>query len=379
MLLGGNMLNGTSRNAIIWFFLALFLISIYLLGRLLMPFISVLILAAVVSGIFRPVYRSLVRNARPGFASFATCALIFIVLFMPIVFFVTTLASEAYDLYQMGRNAVISKQVNALLAGSQVLDRVNQLLAGFNYQITGDELNRALSETGKVVGLFLYQQAQAIASNILNFLVYFFFMLLIIFYLLIDGDRLIDFVKDLSPLPDDQDEKLILKFKDMAGAVLIGNGLCGVIQGGIGGTVFYLFDLNSPFLWGVIMGLLAFLPILGIGLVFIPTALFLFLKGNTGGGLFFIIFYVILSGSIEYLLKPKVVGQRVKMHTLLVFLSIMGGLKVFGILGIIYGPLIITLFLTLTDIYHVNYQKQVETGDAADSDKNTGDGQVPGM
>lgn len=366
------MLSGTSRNAIIWFFLALFLVSIYLLGRLLMPFVSVLILAAVVTGMFKPVYLRLHRNARPGLASFATCCLIFIVLFIPIVFFVTTLASEAYGLYQMGRNAVISEQVKSLLAGSQALDKVNQLLSGFDYQITGDELNRALSETGKVVGLFLYQQAQAIASNILNFLVYFFFMLLIIFYLLIDGDRLIAFIVDLSPLPDDQDEKLILKFKDMAGAVLIGNGLCGLIQGVIGGGVFYLFDLNSPFLWGVIMGLLAFLPILGIGLVFIPTAIYLFLKGNVGGGVFFIIFYVILSGWIEYLFKPKIVGHRVKMHTLLVFLSIMGGLKLFGILGIIYGPLIITAFLTLTDIYHANYQKLFAPGEGRPEEGDSG-------
>ncbi len=357
------MLSGTSRNAIIWFFLALFLISIYLLGRLLMPFISVLILAAVVSGVFRPVYTWLLRNARPGFASFATCVLIFIVLFIPIVFFVSTLASEAYGLYQMGKSAVISNQVKALLAGSQVLEKANQLLSGFDYRITGEEFNRVLSETGKVVGLFLYQQASAIASNILNFLVYFFFMLLIIFYLLIDGGKLKAFIVGLSPLPDDQDERLILKFKDMAGAVLIGNGLCGVIQGILGGTVFYLFGLKSPFLWGAIMGLLAFLPILGIGLVFMPAALFLFLKGNTGGGIFFIVFYVMLSGGIEYLFKPKVVGKRVKMHTLLVFLSIMGGLKIFGILGIIYGPLIFTAFLTLTDIYHANYQKLFETGE----------------
>lgn len=244
------MLSGTSRNAIIWFFLALFLVSIYLLGRLLMPFVSVLILAAVVTGMFKPVYLRLHRNARPGLASFATCCLIFIVLFIPIVFFVTTLASEAYGLYQMGRNAVISEQVKSLLAGSQALDKVNQLLSGFDYQITGDELNRALSETGKVVGLFLYQQAQAIASNILNFLVYFFFMLLIIFYLLIDGDRLIAFIVDLSPLPDDQDEKLILKFKDMAGAVLIGNGLCGLIQGVIGGGGILSFRSELTLLMG---------------------------------------------------------------------------------------------------------------------------------
>jgi predicted PurR-regulated permease PerM len=357
------MISGTSRNAIIWFFLALFLVSIYLLGRLLMPFFSVLVLAVVVSGIFRPVYDYLLRRARPGFASFGTCCLIFIVLFIPIAFFVGTLASEAYGLYQMGKSAVISNQVQSLLAGSQVLEKANQALSGFNYQITGEELNRALSETGKVVGLFLYQQASSIASNILNFLVYFFFMLLIIYYLLLDGGKLKSFIINLSPLPGDQDEKLILKFKDMSGAVLIGNGLCGVIQGVLGGVVFSLFGLKSPFLWGVIMGLLAFLPVLGIGLILIPAAIFLFLKGNIGAGVFFIVFYVILSGGIEYLFKPRVVGKRAKMHTLLVFLSIMGGLKLFGILGIIYGPLIVTAFLTLTDIYHANYQKLFETGE----------------
>ena len=149
----------------------------------------------------------------------------------------------------------------------------------------------------------------------------------------------------------------------MSGAVLIGNGLCGVIQGVLGGIVFSLFGLKSPFLWGVIMGLLAFLPILGIGLILIPAAIFLFLKGNIGAGIFFIVFYVTLSGGIEYLFKPRVVGKRAKMHTLLVFLSIMGGLKLFGILGIIYGPLIITAFLTLADIYHANYQKLFETGE----------------
>ena len=145
----------------------------------------------------------------------------------------------------------------------------------------------------------------------------------------------------------------------MAGAILIGNGLGGLIQGTLGGIVFSLFGLKSPFLWGVIMGLLAFLPIIGIGIVFIPAAIYLVLKGRIAAGIFFVIFYLILSGSVEYLLKPKLVGQRVKMHTLIVFLSIIGGLKLFGILGIIYGPLVVTAFLTLTDIYYANYQNLV--------------------
>jgi predicted PurR-regulated permease PerM len=195
---------------------------------------------------------------------------------------------------------------------------------------------------------------------VLKFFVYFFFMLLIIYYLLIDGDKLAAFIIDLSPLPREHDEKLIQKFKDMAGAVLIGNGLCGLIQGVAGGIVFFLFHFNSPFLWGVIMALLAFLPIIGIGVVFIPVALYLFLKMRIASGIFFVVFYIILSGGIEYLLKPKLVGKRVKMHTLLVFFSIIGGLKMFGILGIIYGPLVATAFLTLTDIYYTSYQKLVD-------------------
>ena len=101
-------------------------------------------------------------------------------------------------------------------------------------------------------------------------------MLLVIYYLLIDGERLLNFIVDLSPLPKEQDKKLILKFKDMAGAILIGNGLGGIIQGMLGGGLFAVFGLNSPFLWGVIMALLAFLPIVGIGVVFVPTSVILF-------------------------------------------------------------------------------------------------------
>lgn len=350
----------TSGNIILWFFLALFLVSAFLLGRLLWPFISVIILAAVVTSIFNPVYVLLNRKTSPLFSSLLTCALIFLILFIPTVFFVGILSKEAYGLYLMGKEAVISDQIKQILQTSKILDKINLILSTFNIEITGEELNKGISELGKVVGFFLYQQASSVASNILKFFVYFFFMLLIIYYLLMDGDKLISFIIDLSPLPKEQDEKLIQKFKDMSGAILVGNGLGGLIQGVAGGIVFYLFGLKSSFLWGVIMGLLAFLPIIGIGVVFIPAAIYLFFKGRIVASIFFVVFYIILSGGVEYLLKPKLVGHRVKMHTLLVFFSIIGGLKIFGILGIIYGPLITTAFLTLTDIYYTSYQKMVD-------------------
>ena len=354
------MQDNPSGNIILWFFLAILLISAFLLGRLLWPFISVIILAAVVTSIFKPVYAILNRKMSPLFSSLLTCFLIFLILFIPTVFFVGILSKEAYGLYLMGKGAVISDQIKLILETSKILDKINLILSTFHIQITGEELNKGISELGKVVGLFLYQQASSIASNILKFFVYFFFMLLIIYYLLMDGDKLISFIINLSPLPKDQDEKLIQKFKDMAGAVLIGNGLGGLIQGTAGGIVFYFFGLKSSFLWGVIMGFLAFLPIIGIGVVFIPAAIYLFFIDRIAAGIFFIVFYLVLSISVDNLLKPKLVGQRVKMHTLLVFFSIIGGLNLFGILGIIYGPLITTAFITLTDIYYASYQNLVE-------------------
>lgn len=356
------MLNENSRDYILWYFLGLFIVSILLLGWLLWPFISILILASVVTQLFSPVYAFITIKDKitPPFASLLTCLLIFLILFVPIVLFVGILSKEAYDLYLMAKNAVISEQLKDLIQNSQLIEKANQIFATFNIRITGEELNSAITELGKIVGLFLYKQASAVASNIFVFLVNSFFMLLVIYYLLIDGNRLISYIIDLSPLPAEQDKMLIQKFKDMAGAILIGNGVGGLIQGTLGGIVFSLFGLKSPFLWGVIMGLLAFLPIIGIGVVFIPAAIYLFLKGRIAAGIFFIVFYVILSGCVEYLFKPKLVGERVKMHTLIVFLSIIGGLKLFGILGIIYGPLIMTAFLTLSDIYHNTYRARVE-------------------
>ena len=348
-----------SRGIILWFFLGLFLVSAILLGWLIRPFLPILILALVVTGLFNPINRRLRSFVSDSVASLITCTIIFFVLFVPIVLFAGILSKEAYDLYLMGKSAVSSDPVKTFFENSQVLDRANTFLSTFQIKLTGAELQNAVSELGKFVGLFLFKQTNYIASNILAFLVNFFFMLIIIYFLLLDGPKLVSFIIDLSPLPKEQDEKLIFKFKEIANAILVVNGLGGLIQGTLGGMVWFIFGLNSPVLWGVIMGLLAFLPIVGIGVVFIPAALYLAIKGRMAAGIFFFVFYLILSFSIEYFLKPRIVGRRAKMHTLLVFLSIIGGLKLFGMLGIIYGPLVVTAFLTLNEIYQESYQQQI--------------------
>ncbi|MEJ2058180.1 MAG: AI-2E family transporter, partial [Desulfofustis sp.] len=239
---------------------------------------------------------------------------------------------------------------------AQTLEYLQEV--GFDLQAS--QISDSLSYVVKMGGLMLYNQASSWAANIAQFFFLFMMMILVIFFLLIDLPKLITYLIHLSPLPDDEDRLLIEKFQEIATAVLKGNGICGLIQGVLGGAVFQIMGLNSPILWGCIMAILAFLPIFGIGLVMIPAALILAFNEKIGAAIFLFCFYLILSFSVEYLLKPKLVGDQVRMHTLLVFLSIIGGLSVYGILGIIYGPLIVTAFVTLSEIYLKKYDYYVQ-------------------
>ncbi len=338
------------------YFLIIFCISALFLGRILWPFWSILVLSFLLASLFRPIY-SFLNNYRISatFASILTCALIVFIVFIPLLFFIGTLSSEALSLYQWGRDAGVGLKIQTFLYNSSLVSRLQIYLQEIGLNFEPAQLTTTLSDLVKTGGFFLYNQISSWAGNILQFLALFVIMILIIFFLLIEQEKLVAFIIRLSPLPDNEDRLLIAKFEEIANAILKGNIICGLIQGIVAGSVFALLGLNAPILWGCVMAFLAFLPIFGIGLVMIPAAMILAINDRTGAGLFLLLFYMLLSFSIEYLLKPKMVGGQVKMHTLLVFLSLIGGLSVYGILGIIYGPLIVTAFLTLADLYLARY------------------------
>ncbi len=343
------------------YFIVLFLISILLVGRLLWPFLAIIVLSFLLAGIFQPIFDFLAHRLPKSFASFCTCLIIIFLVFVPLVFFAGAVSKEAFEMIQYAKPGNINVKLQELLQESAILIRLQEIIADFGYELQPEAVGEGLASVAKEVGRYLFNQASGWAANVMNFVFDFFMMILVIFFLLMDKDVLVDYVVRLSPLPDEQEHQLIRKFNDIAGAVLVGNGVCGLIQGVFGGLALVFFGFGSPILWGGLMVILAFLPIFGIGLVLVPAAFMLLLQGKIGSGIMLFIFYIFLSFSIEYLVKPKMVGERVEMHTLLVFLSIIGGLSVFGFLGIIYGPLIITGFLTLADIYLKNYDSLVTT------------------
>jgi predicted PurR-regulated permease PerM len=143
---------------------------------------------------------------------------------------------------------------------------------------------------------------------------------------------------------------------EMASSLVIGNGVAAVIQGGIGGILFAILGIQGAVLWGVIMAILAFIPVVGISIVYIPFAVILLIADQPKKAVVLFAILAVVSAVVEYWLKPLLVGRRAQMHTLLVFLSLIGGAITFGAVGLLLGPLMMTAFLSIVEIYRDRYR-----------------------
>jgi len=341
------------------FFITFMLCSLAFLLGLFWTYISAIVLALLTASVFYPLY----TRVKPLFkgheilASLFMTLFILLVLIIPMGWFATTLSNEALDFYNATRNSVsLNKIQEALASNSPFAQKIRKIgdLAGL--ELSPETIKHLSTSVGKEVGLFLYNQSRSMASNLFSFLVHFFLMMMTIYYLFKDGIRLKNYLSQLLPVPGEQLDKVINTFQEMGRALFIGNGLAGIVQGILGGFGFFIFGLNSSFLWGTVIALMAFLPIIGASIVFLPAAAILILQGKTSLGLGFLAYNIFYSSIIEYLIKPKLIGKGMQMNSLLIFIGIIGGIKLFGILGIIYGPLIITIFMTLAEIYRMEYK-----------------------
>lgn len=337
-----------------YIFVIIFLISLLLLLWTIYPFIYTIIMSLLLVGVLHPVYQWLVKisHGRVHGSSLLLCVLIFLGIFVPLVFLISTLSVEVTDFYVYLRQSLTVEAVSRLMEQHAVwVDKVQHLLQRFDKSYDFANLEEYVVAMGKTVGLIMYDQTRMLAGKVLHFSLHFVMMIVIIYYLLIDGTKLKEYILALLPMPRAQETLLLTKFNDMSIAIIIGNGIAAILQGVLGGIGLTMFEFRSPVLWGTVMAILAFIPFIGISIVFIPITIYLLISGQVAKGIMFFIYFTLLSGIVEYILKPKMVGERIKMHVLLVFISIFGGIATYGILGILLGPLVAIAFLTLADIY----------------------------
>lgn len=337
-----------------WFFVILFLSMTGALVYVLQDFIRDLVIAFILLGLFNPIYEWLVPRVRSyrWFASGLTTLFVFLVMVVPVLALGYTIALEAANAYGLASSLFAD-------GGAGVFEKTLSHIEGLGLPLTRETILVYITELSTAVQGALVSWGGEILSNALAITVHLAVVLVLFFYLLVDGPRLKKFVFELSPLPDDEDALLVETFKKVSKGVIVGNGLGSVLQGALGGIAMWMAGLPSPVLWGAVMSIFAFLPLVGISIVAIPAGLYLFLSGQVASAVGFLIFCTVQGLFVENVVKTKLMGSAMRMHDVLVFLSILGGLSAFGIFGIVYGPLIAMMFITLSDLYARRYRPQL--------------------
>jgi predicted PurR-regulated permease PerM len=341
-------------------FLIVFTLAVAAMFQLLAVYVTSIVFALVLVVLFAPVHTRIEKRlgGKARVAAGITTAIAVLVVVLPLGFISASLSAEAFALYErMSTDEAIIKEFQGVLSGESVLgQKIREYATRANIDLSPARLSEYAQEVGKSVGLFLYEQVGGVASNAFAFLMNFGMMLIFLFVFLSEGAKLKDYLLDLSPLPDDEEEMLADRFSSIARAVFLGNGLGSGLQGLVGGLSFYLFGIGSGVLWGAAIAFFAFLPMVGASVVLVPAAAYLFIIGETGNAIGFLAFNAVQVGVLEYGVKTRLIGGSSQMNGVLVFVGIVAGLSVYGLMGLFYGPLVLTMFLTLAEIYKDHYR-----------------------
>ncbi|HRY52701.1 MAG TPA: AI-2E family transporter [Candidatus Portnoybacteria bacterium] len=309
------------------------------------PFFYALILALIFAVVCQPVYRRALKlfSGWPSIAALLTTVLIIVFILTPLVFLGIQVFKEAGQLYfslaeSSGREVILNvfrsaaNKIESLAPGTQILS------VDFDQYI-------------KQVATWLVQHLGSIFSNFTNFLVNSFLFLLAFYYLLKNGDGLKKIILRISPLSSDENETILNKLELAVNSVVRGNLVIALIQGTLTAIGLTIFGVPNAVLWGMIAAITALIPGVGTSLVIIPSIAYLFLAGQTIAAAGLVVWGVLAVGLIDNFLGPKIVGRGMKLHPLLVILSVLGGIVFFGPMGFILGPLALSLFCALFDIY----------------------------
>lgn len=349
------------RLANVWFvvlFLAIFALIIYMAW----PFITSIIFALILAGSFYPVMRYLVDRRGWGRTTSAltVSAIIILAVFLPVVYIVVRLAQEVGYAYKDLSAVVTTDTMEDFFFGNgygAVIGR--QIFDFLNLEYNRGEIQRIVLDFAGSMTNWAYERISGFISNVLYLMLDVIVMLAVIFGILQQAPTLRDFLFRLSPLPEEDERLIINRFNQMNYVTLVCNGVGGILQGVLAGVAFWLLGFKAVLLWTVIMSVLAFIPLVGISFVYVPASIYLLVTGNylAAAGLF--VYCSLVSVVTENWFKPIFMGNQVSINSLLVFLSIIGGMAVFGTAGIFYGPLIIIIFLTFVELYHKRYEKNL--------------------
>lgn len=309
---------------------------------LALPFVGSLTAALTFAILFEPVHARIeAALKRPTLASLISVLAILLIVAIPSSLILQRLVTETVNGAYQTQRMLASGQMERILADYPALAPIAQWV---QQQFDLPALLSGVASWLSNIGASLVRGSLAQATG---FAITFY----LLFYFLRDRRAARRAMLDLSPLTAEETERVFRRIADTVRAIVFGTIAVAIIQGALGGLMFWFLGLPAAFFWGVVMTILSVVPVLGSFVVWIPTAILLALGGEWGKAIILSLWGGLVVGNIDNILRPMLVGNRLKLHTVPAFISMIGGLLVFGAPGFILGPITVTLTLLLIDIW----------------------------
>lgn len=347
-----------------FFIWLLILVSIAFIW-VLAPFFAAVFWAIAIAIIFRSPHKWLLRKIPrwPNLAALLTLFACVIIVVIPTIFTVASVVDQGRDVYQKLEDGEINLEEyirgigDALPALQNWLDQSDVDIAN---------LRERIAESVMKSGSSIAQGTFNIGQNVFVFVLKMGVMLYVAFFLLRDADKLVDLLQKALPLGEQRERLLFSKFAEVTRATIKGNIIIAIVEGGLGGFIFWILGIPGALLWAVVMAILSLIPAVGAGLVWVPVAVFMIITGEYIQAIILIAFGSIVIGLVDNFLRPILVGRDTKLPDYLVLLSTLGGLVLFGFNGFVIGPLIAALFTVVWGIFMREFQHEDTTGISRD-------------
>jgi len=344
------------------FLLLILTVALVMAYIVLRPFVDILIIGVVLAALFRPVERRLdaLCGNRSTLSALLTTGLIFTCLIIPIFFFLGSLLAQGVQSVNALQTRLATTDFNALFSHDAVAPYLGWIQDHLPFlDVKKLALQADLIDISKNAGQLLLDSGTKIVGNVFVLTMNFVILMFVLFFLIRDGEAMLAQARYLLPLSTDQENRIIRQLDDVAKSVMLGAFVIALAQGLAGGIGLFIVGI-PPFFWGCMMGFASLIPVVGTAIIWLPVAVYLMLTGDWQWGLFLIGWGVVVVSSIDSIIRPLLMQNRSKMSTFWVFLAIIGGIKFFGALGILYGPLILGFAMVMLTLYAEDYRHVLE-------------------
>jgi predicted PurR-regulated permease PerM len=342
------------------FLLALALGVSVLFFFVIQRFVLAVLLGAVFAGLAYPLYEWLCARSGARRAAAFTIVILFVGVGLPLAGFLTLVASEGV---QIGQGAEAWFQEEGRM--DQVQVRLQRVPFVGRLVPEGGALAEQVREAAGRTGPALMGVLAAATRGALSLLLQLFVFGYALFYFLLGGPGILRTILGYIPLDPGQKKAILERFVSVTRATIRGSLLIGLIQGGVAGVAFWVAGVPGPAFWGTVMVVLSIIPAIGASLIWVPAVIYLFMVGDVTAGIGLLGWCAVVVSSIDNFLRPRLIGRDARMSDLLILLSTLGGILLFGAVGFIVGPIVAALFVTIWQIYGEAFQRWLPPSDDA--------------